>query len=351
MSYSPTTLLMRPVALSDLDGIYALARSGGNTLTTLPDDSEFLGKRINRSIHAFYPEVTEPGGESYTFTLEAVGENALVGVSGVYARTGGYDPFYTYHRVRERNSYPPLGIDETVERLECQTWHKGPSELGSLYLEPAARGGGVGKLASLGRLLFMASFPQRFEAEVIAEIRGWQDADGRSPFWEGVIRPFFGAAFEKMDAVSGTGDKEFIGALLPRFPLYFDLLPESVREVVGRAHKLAEPAMQMLLRAGFEKTDFVDVFDAGPMISAPLHRVMPASNLKKLSRLKPRNSLSTTGLKPTGIVFTQSLDFKAVLVVDRPDESGGVDVDPRVYDSLCANETDQFYFYDFDKSL
>jgi arginine N-succinyltransferase len=347
MSITPTALVMRPVAPEDLEGIYDLARNGGKTLTTLPDNLEFLSKRINRSVHAFYPEVTEPGGESYTFTLESIDDGSLVGVSGVYARTGGYDPFYTYRRVSERNSYPPLGIDQPIERLECETWHKGPSELGSLYLEPAARGGGVGKLASLGRLLFMASFPERFETEVIAEIRGWQDADGKSPFWEAVIRPFFGAAFEKMDAVSGTGDKDFIGALLPKYPIYFDLLPEPIRAVIGRPHELAEPAMRMLLRAGFKPTDYVDVFDAGPMISARLDALVSLASLQKVTVHAADPHACEAASRATGIVFKQSLDFRAVLVTQRPVENAALSLAPDVIEALRIKPTDTLYYYDF----
>jgi arginine N-succinyltransferase len=336
MPYAPTELILRPVATDDLEGIHQLARDGGKTLTTLPDDAAFLERRIARSVHAFYPEVQEPGGEAYTFVLESLRDRRLLGISGAYARTGGFDPFYTYRRVRERNSYPPLGIEQSIERLECTTWHKGPSELGSLYLEPSVRGGGVGKLASLGRLLFMSRFPERFEAEVIAEIRGWQDPSGQSPFWEAVIRPFFGAAFEKMDAVSGTGDKEFIGALLPKYPIYFDLLPAAIREVIGRPHDLARPAMEMLLRAGFKPTEFVDVFDAGPMISAPLASLVPEASLRPVNALQPRQDSTSRGARPVGIAFSASLDFRAVLVTEKPDAEGMLALEPPAYEALSS---------------
>jgi len=339
--------MMRPVVTDDLDGVLRLAREGGKTLTTLPDDPDFLERRISRSIHAFYPEVSEPGGESYTFALESLRDHTLVGVSGMYARTGGFDPFYTYERVRERNSYPPLGIDQLIERLECKTWHKGPSELGSLYLEPAARGGGVGKLASLGRILFMASFPERFESEVIAEIRGWQDAAGKSPFWEAVIRPFFGAAFEKMDAVSGIGNKDFIGALLPRYPIYFDLLPREIREVIGRPHDDARPAMEMLLRAGFERTDYVDVFDAGPMITARLEALVAPARLRKVEALRPADTTAAGAGRAVGIVFRRDLEFRALLVTQAPDPAGVLKLDPLACEALSGNGSQNLYYYDF----
>jgi len=124
--------LMRPVRERDLDAVLRLSAGGGKTLTTLPEDPAFLSKRIRRSIHAFYPEVVEPGNEAYTFVLEDASKGALLGVSGVFARTGGFEPFYSYERICEDNVYEPLGIRQTIERLECRTWHKGRSELGSL---------------------------------------------------------------------------------------------------------------------------------------------------------------------------------------------------------------------------
>ena len=335
---------MRPVAVADQDAILRLSENGGRTLTTLPADPAFLEKRIKRSIHAFYPEVSEPGNEAYTFVLEDMRDGRLVGISGVFARTGGFEPFYSYERCRTANRYPPLHINQTIEWLECRTWHKGPSEMGSLYLQADARGRGVGKLLSLGRLLFMAAFPRRFEQEVIAEIRGWQDESGRSPFWEGVIRPFFGTAFEKMDAVSGSGDKDFLGALLPKHPIYCNLLPEEVCAVIGRPHREAEPAMRLLLNEGFRATDSVDVFDAGPMIRATLPDL-------RTSRPQPIQSIETpiadtqNAPSPAGILFRRSLDFRAILTASAPDATGCIHLSKTDLQKLDHPKADELAYY------
>jgi arginine N-succinyltransferase len=345
MAFHWSSLVVRPVGSADLDAVLHLSASGGRTLTTLPEDREFLDKRIKRSVHAFYPEVSEPGNETYTFVLEHVPSGEILGISAINARTGGFDPFYTYERVRVRNDYEPLGIHQQIERLECHTWHKGPSELGSLYLLPGARGTGVGKLLSLARLLFMGAFPQRFEESVIAEIRGWQDAEGISPFWKGVIEPFFGHGFAKMDAVSGSGDKAFIGALLPKHPIYCALLPAPVYETIGKAHPEAEPAMRMLMDQGFEETNYVDVFDAGPMIKAHLGD-LPTTRLPiQVKELKQVSSDETQPKRPTGICFSRSLDFAAALVGQAPDESGVLGVTPEQYQSMTGNTpSDLAYF-------
>ena len=321
-------LRLRPVSLEDVEPVLALAASGGKTLTTLPEDRDFIEKRIRRSLHAFHPEVHEPGAEAYTFVLEHVPSGELAGISAIYARTGGFDPFYTYERIQSENVFAPLGICQPIETLECRHWHKGPSELGSLFLQKAFRGSGVGKILSLGRILFMGAFPERFEEEVIAEIRGWQDSEGRFPFWDAVIHPFFGTAFEKMDAISGVGEKDFLGALLPKHPIYCNLLPAAIREVLGRPHRDAEPAMAMLLREGFERTQYIDVFDAGPMIRARLSDLQCLQRTRSVTLASTTDSAPQDAAGPLGILYRKDLDFTAVLTAALPEEDGSVSVSP-----------------------
>ena len=333
---------IRPARADDLDGVMRLSAAGGHMLTTLPEDRDFLDKRIKRSIHAFYPEVSEPGNESYTLLLEDMRSGELHGISGFQAKTGGFQPFYTYERVRAENSYPPLGIQQKIERLECRTWHDGPSELGSLYLLPEARGRGVGKLLSFSRLLFMALFPERFEDTVIAEIRGWLDESGISPFWRSVIEPFFGRDFQKMDAFSGIGEKDFLRALLPKHPIYCDLLPREVRSVIGRAHVEAEPAKQLLLKLGFRETDYVDVFDAGPMIEARLGDLPTSTKGQKVASLRVSEE-QVVKASPVGILFKNELDFRAVLVAEAPGGSGAISVNEAQKAALGAASGYTYY--------
>ncbi len=58
----------------------------------------------------------------------------------------------------------------------------GCAEFCSLFLEPAARVSSNGALLSKARFLFLAQFPARFPARVCAELRGYFDAHGVSPF-------------------------------------------------------------------------------------------------------------------------------------------------------------------------
>ncbi len=54
--------------------------------------------------------------------------------------------------------------------------------------------------------------------------------------------------------------------LMPRHPIYLDLLPPAVRDAIGRPHAAAVPAMRLLRAEGFAPAREVDIFDAGPIL-------------------------------------------------------------------------------------
>lgn len=262
---------IRPARESDLDGLLELVGTLADSLTSLPASRGFLQARLQDSQRAFHPHVRTPGGENYLFVLERLGDRpAIIGCSGLIARVGGFDPFYTYSIRRERLSHPPLGIDRELEVLHLRANHKGPSELCSLLLHPQARGGGIGRLLSLSRLLFISAHRRRFSDRILAELRGHIDTAGKSPFWEAVGRTFFSRDFYEADGLSGLGEKDFIRDLMPRHPIYIDLLPEAARACIGRVHRETAPALALLLSEGLAVGDEVDIFDAGPIVSAPM---------------------------------------------------------------------------------
>lgn len=315
---------LRPIRESDLEGLQSLAASVTGSLTTLPNDRAFLARRIVDSLRAFDPRLHRPAGERYLFVLEDSASGSIVGTSGIVDRVGGFDPFYSYAVRREPLSHPPLRIEREVRVLHLRQDHKGPSEICSLFLSPDHRRGGLGRLLSLGRFLFLAAFPSRFDGRVIAELRGWQTPDGRSPFWESVGRHFFGSDFHEADFLSGLGDKEFIAALMPRYPIYLSLLPTDVQAVIGRVHPDTEPALRLLLREGFAPTGEVDIFDAGPLVSAPLGgiRTVAATTVRPLSPV-PADPFSMAGSTPV-LASNRSLDFRAVLTTASPQPDGSI---------------------------
>ncbi|MBI2513631.1 MAG: arginine N-succinyltransferase [Opitutae bacterium] len=302
-------LVLRPIRESDLPRLLALARSTGGGITTLPPNEEFLASRIDDSLAAFRRHVARPGGEFYLFGLEDSESGDIVGVSGVASRVGGFEPWYSYRIERERFAHKPLKFEREIPALHLRTEHRGPSEICSLFLRSDRRRTGVGRLLSLGRFLFMGAFPKRFTETVIAEMRGYIDQTGRSPFWEAVARHFYPFDFYRADILSGLGDKEFIADLNPRHPIYIPLLAPDVQAVIGRVHHDTEPALALLLAEGFARSGEVDIFDAGPLLEARVAELRCLS----VSRRARIRSAAVAEAASAQLLANGSLDFRACL--------------------------------------
>lgn len=260
-------LIVRPVREGDLPALVTLAGATGG-LTTLPPDEDFLGGRIADSLRAFHPRIKRPGGEYYLFVLEDSATGEVVGTSGIASLVGGFAPFYSYELRPEKFAHAPLHIEKEIATLHLKREHCGPTELCSLFLRADRRKGGNGRLLALARFLFIAAFRARFTDTIIAELRGYLDETGRSPFWEAVGRLFFEFDFYRADMLTGLGEKEFIADLMPKHPIYVPLLPAAVQAVIGRVHGDTEPALALLHAEGFATTNEVDIFDAGPLLRA-----------------------------------------------------------------------------------
>lgn len=302
--------VIRPIQPGDLPQLTALAATITGGLTSLPNDADFLEARVNDSLRSFDPKIRRAGDEYYLFVLEDTESRELLGTSGVHARVGGFDPFYSYEIRHKTFAHEPLGIRKEIAELHLKKTHKGPSEIGSLFLRADARGGGRGRLLSLSRFLFMAAFPQRFDHHVLAEMRGYIDASGKAPFWESVGRQFFDNDYYTADFLSGLGNKDFIADLMPEHPIYITLLPREVQAVVGRVHPETEPALALLKHEGFTESGEVDIFDAGPLVVAELARVrtVAASKVAKVGAL-PDSAPSG----PEFLVANRKLDFRCAM--------------------------------------
>lgn len=313
-----TIPLLRQAREEDLADLLDLSRRGGAGITSLPPDAEHLSGRLQRSAIAFARATARPGGEEYVFAAEDE-RGRLVATAAVMSRVGGFDPFYTYEVRAERVTHPPLGVDRTFDVLHLRRDHKGPSELCGLVVDPGLRGRGIGRLASLGRLLFVAAHPERFAERTIAEIRGFQDEAGRSPFWDAVGRVFLAPnGFEEADMLTGLGEKDFVADLMPRHPIYLDLLGAEVQEVIGRPHREAEPAMHLLTAQGFAPAREVDIFDAGPILecaTASIRCVRSATRVPLARVEEPAGAVAH-------LVAAPGPPFRAVRCVARIDGRG-----------------------------
>jgi len=168
----------------------------------------------------------------------------------------------------------------------------------------------LGRLLSLARFSFIKAFPIRFDDHIIAELRGYLDESGHCPFWEAVGNKFFQKDYYTMDVLSGIGEKDFIEALLPEFPIYVSLLPQRARECIGKVHPNTEPARRILLEEGFQLTQEVDIFDAGPIVRARREDLRTWQALRKVKVME--NGSPPADVSPA-LLTNCLLDFRATL--------------------------------------
>jgi len=261
--------VVRPIARDDLPAVLALSERTGTGLTTLPASRERLAERIDASIASFAREAKRED-ECYMFVLEdagtGAGERRVVGISAIEAAVGLDEPWYNYRVGTLVHASRALDVYTVAPTLFLANDHTGHTELCSLFLDHAHRHGKNGPLLAKSRLLFIAEFAERFAPKVIAEMRGKLDAAGRSPFWEGLGRHFFAMEYSTADYLTGMGQKAFVAELMPRYPVYANLLPDSARAVIGEVHDDTRAARSMLEQEGFRYEGYVDIFDAGPTL-------------------------------------------------------------------------------------
>jgi len=256
---------VRPIARDDLPAVFALSESSGGGLTTLPANRDRLAARIARSLASFAGSA-DRAEACYMFVLVDGSDDRVVGISGIEAAVGLKEPWYNYHVGTLVHASRTLGVYTVAPTLFLANDHTGHSELCSLFLDQRFRVGKNGALLAKSRLLFIADFAHLFAAKVIAELRGKLDADGLSPFWEGLGRHFFAMEYSTADYLTGIGQKSFIAELMPKHPVYVNLLPAAARDAIGVVHADTAPARVMLEQEGFRYEGYVDIFDAGPTL-------------------------------------------------------------------------------------
>ena len=271
-------LVVRSVKEDDLDSLYELACGAGEGLTTLPSDKEMLRERIALSQKSFSTSYDMSGDQYYFMVLEDLELKKVVGTTAIFADVGKNQPFYNYRLLKlvQVSHNPPIKVETNL--LNLANDYTNGTELATLYLHPDYRVSGYGRVLSKCRFLLMAAYPKRFSETVFAEVRGWVDEEGKSPFWNAVGGKFFDMEFDEADRVNGLGNNQFIGDVMPKFPIYSNLLPETARSVIGKPHVKSAAAMKFLEEEGFRYRGAVDIFDAGPLVEASQSQIRSVRN-------------------------------------------------------------------------
>lgn len=271
-------IILRPAQLSDLSQIERLAEASGPMVCTLPAQRAHLLAKVERSIASLEQDVFTPGEEIYFFVLEELQTGQLLGTAAIHAQAGYQEPFYAYRNDTLVHSSRALKVHNRVHALTLTHALSDHSQLCSFYIVPALRQSLYPALLTLGRLLFVTIHRERFSQDLMAVLPGIADADGHCPFWEHVGRKFFGIDYNQAEYYNGTRDKTFIAELMPHHPLYVPLLDEMAQAAIGQVHPDAALQFDLLVNDGFEADQFVEIFDAGPIVTARLNTLFSFQN-------------------------------------------------------------------------
>ena len=310
-------LVVRAIREEDLDGLLALAMQVGSGMTTLKPDRKSLGQRVEIACASFAGEIA-PQQRDYVFVMEDSAGGAVVGVCAIKSAVGLDEPFYNYRIGTLVHSSSELKVFSRMDTLYLSNDLTGCAELCSLFLHPAYRNGNNGRLLSKSRFMFIAQFPQLFPEKLIAEMRGYQDANGRSPFWDGLGRHFFRMDFDRADDLTSLGKKSFIAELMPRHPLYVAYLAKDAQEAIGVVHPDTAPARRLLEQEGMHYEGYVDIFDAGPVLQARVRelRAVRESLLHTMATGVPAPEQDTMLIANTGM-----RDFRVIAAPGSPEAS------------------------------
>jgi len=263
---------MRAAHEGDLQPLYEMAKLTGGGFTNLPADRASLADKLQRSDAALARD-DAIADDLFVMVLENAETGEVRGTCQLFSRVGQTWPFYSYRIGTLTQHSAQLGRTFRADMLTLSTDLEGASEVGGLFLHPAARAGGLGLLIARSRYLFIHEHRARFGDRILAELRGVIDEAGGSPFWDGLAGRFFGMNFQDADGFNAVHGNQFIADLMPKHPIYTAMLPESARAVIGIPHPSGRAAMRMLENEHFKFDTYVDIFDGGPTMTAQTDKV------------------------------------------------------------------------------
>lgn len=313
-------MIIRYITPQDLDDLYLLAKKAGFGLTSLQPNMEKLAARIKRACDTVAGTV-EKADQVYLFVLEDTDLQKMVGICGIEVALGLKEPWYNFHVGTQVHASEPLNVYKALPTLYLSNDHTNCSELCTLFLDPDYRLNKNGKFLSKVRFLFLSAFREYFEDTIVAEMRGYSDENGQSPFWDAVGHKFFDIEFTKADYLSGVGKKAFIAELMPRHPLYVDMLPDAAKEVIGIVHPNTQPAYKLLLEEGLRYKGYVDIFDGGATLQADIENLRAIKDSLPVQIEVEAAENIMLGNEPYIVANDDYSDYRAILVYSQPHQN------------------------------
>jgi arginine N-succinyltransferase len=208
-------------------------------------------------------------GEGLWWLVEPMDAGAPLAWLHAQPRIGLCRPRYSFHLGRVVHAATELGLHQVQHTLQLGHDATGESELSSLYVNPAlpeVQLQGVLEAllqAALGGL--RAQRASQPDGLVLVELPGWRDAQGRHPFWDGLVQPFLPSDVSAARLRLGTAFSSHLGPLLPRQLIHTAFLPEAVQAVLGKPETRYLPWLQALRTVGFSDWRHLRIDDGGPI--------------------------------------------------------------------------------------
>lgn len=306
-------VLIRPISEHDLSALLQIAKQVGPGFTSLPNNEAFLRSRIEQSLQTFKnPEVVAQ--RLFFWVMEDVATKKVVGTCALESMAGNGVPFYCFKVSDIVQSNEAVKRYKKHQVLFLVNDYQNASVYCTLYMDPNFRKKGRGELLSRTRGLFISEFPQLFSDLFIAEMRGISSATGISPFFEALEKTFLDLDFPKADYLRTVEGRQFMADLLPKFPIYVEMLPEAARSVIAKVHPDTEHALRFLKREGFSYRDYVDVLDAGAIVENKRNDIR---TVKESIICKIKNIIDNEKIKEdetvSYMVSNRSLNFKTTI--------------------------------------
>jgi len=331
------SFLIRPARPGDLQALYEMAKLTGGGFTNLPADRDALAAKLERTAAALGRADEAIADDLILFVLENRATGQIRGTCQIFSQVGVTAPFYSYRLGTLTQHSRELDRTFRAQMLSLTTDLEGAAEVGGLFLHPRERAEGLGLLLARSRYLYIRQHRDRFGERILAELRGVIDEAGGSPFWDGLAGRFFGMSFQEADAFNAIHGNQFIADLMPKTPIYVDMLSDHARAVIGMPHPNGRAAMRMLETEGFKYNGYIDIFDGGPTMLGKI------DNLRTVAQARGLRFLGTHGEQGAKLLVAAGrlADFRCAYARALFDEEDGVRLDSEAADLLGLMSEDR----------
>jgi len=182
-------------------------------------------------------------------------------------------PRYHFRLGRVVHAAAELDLFRVQTTLLLGNDHTGRAELTELRcaadLPADAQTAALGELIAAAQAL-LQDRPADFGDALVAELPGWRDAEGRSPFWQALGARFYAGDPAEAEARLGPDWRSHLAALLPRQTVYLSFLGAEAEARLLDVPERWAPARAALQAAGFHPPEHARIDDGGPVLAWPL---------------------------------------------------------------------------------